>query len=166
MQIFFGIFLFDLPVLNGLRNSLYKLTFYSYGLKNVISKNVLFYVPHGLLLAKVVIQSNVRISEGVRIDCSSPITIEDDVWISENSHIFSHEHIIDGRNVKQSKNINIMQGLSIGKDAWIGAGCLILPQVNHVGEGAIIGAGSVVTKNVEDYSIVAGNPAQQIGIRK
>ena len=49
----------------------------------------------------------------------------------------------------------------IGPDAWIGHGAILLPGVS-VGTGAIIGAGSVVTKDVPDYTIVAGNPARII----
>lgn len=55
--------------------------------------------------------------------------------------------------------------LTIGNDVWIGQSCLILPKVSNIGNGAIIGAGSVVTKNIEPYSIVAGNPARVIGYR-
>ena len=47
----------------------------------------------------------------------------------------------------------------IGNDVWIGHAAIILGGV-HIGNGAIIAAGSVVTKNVEPYSIVAGNPAR------
>ncbi len=47
----------------------------------------------------------------------------------------------------------------IGNDVWIGHGAIILPQVT-VGDGAIIGAGAVVTKDVEDYGIAVGNPAK------
>ena len=49
----------------------------------------------------------------------------------------------------------------IGNDVWIGHGALILCGVS-VGDGAVIGAGAVVTKNVEPYTIVAGNPAKEI----
>jgi acetyltransferase-like isoleucine patch superfamily enzyme len=48
-----------------------------------------------------------------------------------------------------------------GPDVWIGHGAILMPGVS-VGTGAIIGSGSVVTKNVPDYAIVAGNPAKQI----
>jgi len=54
--------------------------------------------------------------------------------------------------------------IKIGNDVWIGIDALILPGVT-VGDGAVIGAGSVVTKNVGDYEIVGGNPAQHIGYR-
>lgn len=50
----------------------------------------------------------------------------------------------------------------IKNDAWIGAGAIILPNIT-IGEGAVVGAGSVVTKNVEPYTIVAGVPAKKIG---
>ena len=49
----------------------------------------------------------------------------------------------------------------IGNDVWIGYGAVILSGVT-IGDGAIIGAMSVVTKNVDSYTIVAGNPAREI----
>jgi virginiamycin A acetyltransferase len=55
--------------------------------------------------------------------------------------------------------------LSIGHDVWIGEWAVILPSVNKIGNGAMIGAGSIVTKDVEPYTIVAGNPSKVIGRR-
>ncbi|OOQ57096.1 CatB-related O-acetyltransferase [Mucilaginibacter pedocola] len=55
--------------------------------------------------------------------------------------------------------------LEVGHDVWIGEGTTILPNVSTIGNGAMIGAASVVTKNVEPYTIVAGNPAKKIGVR-
>lgn len=52
----------------------------------------------------------------------------------------------------------------IGDRVWIGYRAIILPGVT-IGEGAVVGAGAVVTKNVEPFSIVAGNPARRIGER-
>ena len=49
----------------------------------------------------------------------------------------------------------------IGNDVWIGLDVVILPGV-QIGDGAVIAAGSVVTKNVGDYEIVGGNPARHI----
>lgn len=52
--------------------------------------------------------------------------------------------------------------LSVGHDVWIGHNVTIVAQCQSIGNGAIIGAGSIVTKNVEPYSIIAGNPAKLI----
>jgi virginiamycin A acetyltransferase len=52
----------------------------------------------------------------------------------------------------------------VGNDVWIGYGALIMPGLT-IGDGAIIAAGSVVTKNVQPYAIVGGNPAQAIRYR-
>jgi maltose O-acetyltransferase len=53
----------------------------------------------------------------------------------------------------------------IGDRVWIGYRAIVLPGVS-IGEGAVVGAGAVVTKNVEPYAIVAGNPAREIGLRE
>jgi len=51
--------------------------------------------------------------------------------------------------------------IEIDDDAWLGTGCIILPDV-RIGKGAVVGAGSVVTKNVPDFTVVAGIPAKPI----
>jgi len=57
------------------------------------------------------------------------------------------------------------QPISIGNDVWIGAHSIILGNVT-IGDGAIIGAGSVVTKNIAPYSVVMGSPARVVRNRK
>ncbi len=52
--------------------------------------------------------------------------------------------------------------LVIGNDVWIGFNVIILPSAKVIGDGAVIGAGSVVTKDVPPFSVVAGNPAKLI----
>jgi acetyltransferase-like isoleucine patch superfamily enzyme len=52
--------------------------------------------------------------------------------------------------------------IHIGHDVWIGANVIILPSVNKIGNGAIIGAGTVVTKDVPKYCIVVGNPQRTV----
>jgi maltose O-acetyltransferase len=54
--------------------------------------------------------------------------------------------------------------VTIGDRAWIGFRALVLPGVT-IGEGAVIAAGAVVTKDVPPYTIVGGNPAREIGQR-
>lgn len=55
--------------------------------------------------------------------------------------------------------------ISIGDDSWIGANAVILPGCRRIGVGAVIGAGSIVTNDVEDFTVVAGNPARPIASR-
>lgn len=55
--------------------------------------------------------------------------------------------------------------LVIEDDVWIGHNVMLLPNCKHVGRGAIIGAGAIVTANVAPYAIVAGNPARLLRMR-
>lgn len=58
--------------------------------------------------------------------------------------------------------VKVIDGqIIIEKDAWIGAGSIILPNIT-IGEGAVVGAGAVVTKDVPPYTVVAGVPAKII----
>jgi virginiamycin A acetyltransferase len=52
--------------------------------------------------------------------------------------------------------------LDIWHDSWIGANVIVTPGCSRIGLGAVIGAGSVVTKNVDDFAVMAGNPARKI----
>lgn len=54
---------------------------------------------------------------------------------------------------------------TIGHDSWIGANTLILPGCSRIGVGAVIGAGSVVTRDVPDFAVVVGSPAKIIKYR-
>jgi virginiamycin A acetyltransferase len=85
--------------------------------------------------------------------------------IGENTLIASGVHIISGSNQHSfsdlSKPIQQQGGtytkVSIGKDCWIGNGALVFA---NIGDHSIIGAGSVVTKDIPAYSIAVGNPAR------
>lgn len=54
--------------------------------------------------------------------------------------------------------------VNIGDDVWIGANCVILPGVK-IGKGAIVGAGAVVSRSVQPFTVVGGVPAKPIGLR-
>jgi len=55
--------------------------------------------------------------------------------------------------------------LTIGNDVWIGDSVKIMPQVTNIGDGAVIGAGSVITKNIPPYAIAVGYPARIVRYR-
>lgn len=71
-----------------------------------------------------------------------------------STHPFFHRNEFGYVNKTNVSSITI-----VGNDVWIGKNALILPNCKKIGNGAIIGAGAVVTKDVEPYTIVAGNPA-------
>lgn len=55
--------------------------------------------------------------------------------------------------------------LQIGNDVWLGHNCIIMPNVNIIGDGAVIGAGAVVNKDVPPYAVLVGNPAKIVRYR-
>ena len=63
------------------------------------------------------------------------------------------------------KDIEWDEVLIIEDDVWIGHNVMILPGCKRIGRGAVIGAGSIVTKDVEAYSVMAGNPARKLRAR-
>jgi virginiamycin A acetyltransferase len=55
--------------------------------------------------------------------------------------------------------------LEIGNDVWIGVNAVIMPEVSRIGDGAVIGAGAVVSRDVPPYAVVLGNPARVVKYR-
>ena len=87
------------------------------------------------------------------------------IKIGNNVTIASYVKIITGtHNTHSSKFEASFNPITIDDYAWICTGVTICPNV-HIGEGAVIAAGSVVTKNIEPYTVVAGVPAKKIGER-
>ena len=83
------------------------------------------------------------------------ITIEDDAMVAANAQLISNNHDPEEHQILTCKPVVLK------RNCWIGAGATILPGVT-VGENAIVGAGSVVTKDVEPNTVVGGNPARLI----
>jgi acetyltransferase-like isoleucine patch superfamily enzyme len=110
------------------------------------------------------------IGEGSRIWSAALIEIGDRVLISHSANIFDslthplqaaarHEQVRQIFEQGHPLKVTLDESpIKICNDAWIGAGAMVLRGVT-VGEGGIVAAGAVVTKNVPPYSIVAGNPA-------
>ena len=103
------------------------------------------------------IGKNVFINSCCRFQDQGGITIGNNVLIGHNTTIATLNH--DFNPLKRG-NLTPQQVI-IGDNVWIGADCTILPGVK-IEDGAIIGAGSVVTKNVTKNCIFAGNPAKMI----
>ncbi len=87
------------------------------------------------------------------------ITIKDNCNIAYNVTFVNSNHEIGDAQRRAGKNY--FTEIEVGSGTWIGANCVILPNVK-IGDGVIIGAGSVVTKDCESNAIYAGNPAKLI----
>ncbi|MCF0147285.1 MAG: acyltransferase [Clostridium sp.] len=161
VQMIFGLEIFDFPILNSLRKLAYKAVF-KMGNKLIIEKNVKIYRVHQMKEGNIKIGSGVLLGKNVEIDSSGQVEIEDDVWFSEGSQVHSHYHVLDEDRTKRVKDKIIPVSLTFKEGCWIGARAIILPSVGVIGKHAVVGAGSVVTKPVEDYTVVAGNPAKVI----
>lgn len=126
--------------------------------------------PHG---GRISIGEWCYIGEGVRIWSAANIKIGDRVLISHNVNIFdSLTHPLAARERHAQFRAIMTSGhpqtidlgerpVTLGDDVWIGANACVLRGVT-IGEGAVIGAGTVVTHDVAPYTIVAGNPARVI----
>ena len=98
---------------------------------------------------------NVFINSGCRFQDQGGITIEDGALIGHNVVIATLNHDLS----PATRGDLFPAPVHIGRNAWIGAGAVILPGVT-IGDGAVVAAGAVVTRDVEANCIVAGVPAR------
>lgn len=104
------------------------------------------------------------INAGAHINATGGIEIGAHVHIGINLTIYSSNHNFKSEIGIPYDNTEILKKVVIKDCVWIGANVSIIPGIT-IGEGAIIGMGAVVTKDVPDGAIVGGNPAQIIGHR-
>lgn len=110
----------------------------------------------------VIIRPQTMLFADPRDEENGSITIEDHVMVGSGVHIYvaNHKfHNFDTPIIYQghynAKEVVLKEG------CWVGANCTLLPGVT-IGKNSVVGAGSVVTKSVADFTIVAGNPAKVI----
>lgn len=107
----------------------------------------------------VTVGKHSHINRGCTIDARAGINIGDNVSISHGVKLFTGSHDA------QSPHFNaVFAPITIDDYAWLGIGCIVLKGV-HIGKGAVVAAGAVVTKDVPEYTIVGGIPAKTIGQR-
>jgi acetyltransferase-like isoleucine patch superfamily enzyme len=123
-------------------------------------------VEKGVILStsergKINIGKNVYIGEYSILTSNEEIEIGDNVLISPHNDIVDFNHIFQDPNKPVNQQGVIAKKITIQEDVWIGSGSKILMDVT-IGKGAVIGAGSIVTKDVPPYDVVVGNPAKTI----
>lgn len=96
-----------------------------------------------------------------KLDLRNPITIGNHVIIGAYSQIITASHNVDSPEWNYKG-----YGIVIADYTWIAQNVIILPSCRKIERGAVIGTGSVVVKNVQEMSILSGNPAKEIRKRK
>jgi acetyltransferase-like isoleucine patch superfamily enzyme len=168
--------IFEPPQRLQIRNQSVKRVFLYVGSNSVIEGNFIFEKETGT----ITIGNRTFIGSGTTFICINNITIGNDVMFSwgctvvdNNAHsLFSKDRQNDVMEWKKGieekalgkyKNWDVVKSapIVIKDKAWVGFNVIILKGVT-IGEGAVIGAGSVVTKDIPDYAVVGGNPARII----
>ena len=127
-----------------------------HGNKFLLNKEVIIESPQNIYIG-----NDVRINARCWISGGGGLTIEDNVLIGPLVIIHTANHMFEDTNTSISSQGHIKKPVVIKKNSWIGASSIILPGTS-IGENCIIGAGSVVTKDTDSFSVYAGNPAKKI----
>ena len=160
LQMLVGGRLFNFPLLMTVRGWVYR-SMFRIGRGTRFADHVSLESHHGRL-GTFVCGSNCEISHEVIADLTGGLSVGDDVWISQRATILTHDHRIVKGQPKSQWPIDVTAKV-IEDGAWVGANAIVLPKAARIGKGAVVAAGSVVTRDVPDHAIVAGVPAKVIG---
>ena len=111
--------------------------------------------------SKLSIGNNVSINRGCIINAAGKVSILDDVLIGPEVIIYSQNHIYKSLQKKINEQGYVESSVVISENVWIGARSIVLPGVK-IGSNSVIGAGSVITKDIPSNCVFAGNPARFI----
>jgi len=116
-------------------------------------------------VGRIILEKPLHIGRGCWFDLTGNIKIGKYSEISDDTKVFTHKHYWRHSRGRR-KDIQRIEAIDliIGQDVFIGMNSIIVT-VSNIGDGAVVGTGSVLTKNVPPYEIWAGNPAVKIGER-
>jgi acetyltransferase-like isoleucine patch superfamily enzyme len=112
---------------------------------------------------RIVIGDNVHIGDNATIRGDGGLRIGSHTHISRNIVIYTVNHNYEGKRLPFDETV-VEKPVDIGEAVWIGINVIILPGV-EVGEGAVIGAGSVVARSIPPLAIAGGNPCRVLKYR-
>lgn len=92
------------------------------------------------------------------LDCAK-VTFGDNVFIGPNCSFYTAIHPLDAKT--RNEGLEYCKPINVGNNVWFGGNVVVLPDVT-IGDNVVIGAGSVVTKNIPNNSLAVGNPAKVI----
>ena len=111
------------------------------------------------------VASMAYLNQGVFIDLTgSPVILGNELVIEDGVRIMTHTHQFKFADWRERPEIHTTKSTLIEDYAFIGIDAIIMHTCKYIGKHSVIGAGSVVTKNVPDYEMWAGNPAKKIGV--
>lgn len=125
-------------------------------------ENGVKYFARGLKTSKTpIIGEGVKLlGLGTLIDCQDQVTIGDYSFVGHGVMILTSWHDYYCKGIDRQEKI-YTKPVTIGKGVWIASGAIILPGVS-IGDDSVIGAGSIVTKDVPPNQLWAGNPAKKL----
>ena len=127
-----------------------------------IGKRVVFYPGIWVFTGRcLTLGDDVDLAKGVLLTTDGGVKIGDRTLVGYGTSILSSNHVIPDNHGSIFYSGHSKAPVNIGSDVWIGANCTILPGVS-IGDGAVVAAGSVVTKDVRPYEVVGGVPAKVI----
>ncbi|MCQ2336012.1 MAG: acyltransferase [Paludibacteraceae bacterium] len=159
-QIIVGTKLFNFPILMEIRDLTYRILF-GFGKGFHCGHNCFIDREHRKFDGSIQVGEHVFFSHDTNIDYTGHLIVKDNVKITEGVSILTHARDIDALR-KKGLDINNQVELIIEENAYIGAKSIILASCHYIGKNAIVGAGSIVTKDVLDNVLVAGVPAKII----
>lgn len=158
LQSLIGNKFFNFPFLFKLRDCIYRLLFNT-GRNLHVGHNVYIDREHQKYDGSIIIGDNVTIAHNAHIDYTGHLIIENNVKMADSVHILTHKRDIEALR-KRGEDINIQTTLIIKENVYIGAHTIILPSCHIIGKNAIIGAGSIVTKDVPENVVICGDAAK------
>lgn len=150
----------DFPVWRKVRNRILAELLDAPGLR--AGSHIRLDRSHPELGGRLKLGRNVEIGAQAIIDLSGGVSVEDNVTLSQGVLILSHDHTVQASQVHWRKQAVIARPVVVEDGAWVGARSVVLGKTGNIGRGAVVGAGSVVTKRVNSFNVVVGNPASQV----